>query len=210
MKEIYVLSGLGADERAFRSVDFSTYKVNFVQWISPQADESIEHYAERLLSQIHSERPKLLGLSFGGMMAVEISKLIETEKIILISSAKTKNEVPFYFRWAGFLRLNSIVPIALLKKSNLLTNWFFGATDHETKKLLKTILDDTDPIYLKWAIHQIVNWRNEYTPKNLTHVHGSSDKLLPLKNCDFTIENGGHLMILNKAEEISSLLPNLF
>ena len=209
MKEIYILSGLGADERVFKLIDFSIYKVNFIRWISPLASESIKNYSKRLVSQIHSERPILVGLSFGGMMAIEISKHLEAEKIVLISSAKTRREIPFYFRWVGILRLNKIVPAALLKKASVLKNWLFGANDAEVKKLLTEILADTDPIHLKWSIDKIVNWKNDYVPPNLAHIHGTADKILPMTKCDFTIEGGSHLMILTKAQEISQLLRTL-
>ena len=100
MKTVYVFSGLGADERVFHKIDFSGYDVHFIKWITPQKNESIESYALRLTSQITKPLPVLIGLSFGGMMAVEVAKHIATEKIILISSAKSKNEIPFYFRTA--------------------------------------------------------------------------------------------------------------
>ena len=86
--------------------------------------------------------------------------ITETEKIILISSAKTKKEIPSYFRAIGFFQIQKVIPAALLKKSNFITNWFFGVGSKEDQKLLRNILADTDPIFLKWAIDKIVNWKN--------------------------------------------------
>src|SRR6185295_12662907 len=103
--EIYILSGLGADERVFKSIDFGNHEIHFIQWVPPLLNESIEEYSKRISTQIKSPRPILIGLSFGGMMAVAISKHIETEKIILIASAKTKKEIPFYFRTIGALQI---------------------------------------------------------------------------------------------------------
>ncbi len=90
--EIYIFSGLGADERAFQRLDFSGYSINFIKWVLPNVKDTIESYATRLLEQIKTKKPILIGLSFGGIMAIEIAKQIETEKVILIASAKTKNE----------------------------------------------------------------------------------------------------------------------
>lgn len=209
MKDIYVLSGLGADERVFKSIDFSERNVTFVKWISPAQDESIDSYAKRLLSQIGSARPTLIGLSFGGMMAIEICKQIDVSKVILISSAKTKSEIPFYFRWFGLLGLHKIIPALILTKSNWLVRWLFGVEDEIEKVTLEEILSETDPLFSKWAIGKIVIWENDYIPKNITHIHGTTDKLLPMTNCDFEIKGGGHLMILNKAQEISKLLEHI-
>ncbi len=209
MKEVYILSGLGADERVFKSIDFSQQKVTFIKWIVPDPDESIKNYSKRLTVQIHSSRPILIGLSFGGMMAIEIAKHLEVERIILISSSKTKTEIPFYFRWIGILQIHRLIPASLLKKSNFLTNWFFGAADEDESKILKNILRETDTTFLKWAIDKIVNWKNNTVPQNLIHIHGTADRVLPLTNCDFKIEGGGHLMILSKANEISNLLQRI-
>ncbi|HTH57696.1 MAG TPA: alpha/beta hydrolase family protein [Cyclobacteriaceae bacterium] len=206
MKEIYVLSGLGADERVFRSIRFSNKKIIFIKWIPPSHNESIESYAKRLIQQIGSSNPTLVGLSFGGMMAVEIGKQIEVAKVILISSAKTKSEIPFYFRWAGLIGLDEIIPMRALRSTNRLARWFFGIETDQEKVLLKQIFSETDPVFLKWAVGRIANWKNTQVPKNLIHIHGSADRLLPLMNCDFEIKDGGHLMIMNKAREISELL----
>ena len=211
MKAVYVFSGLGADERVFHKIDFSLYNVHFVQWIAPKKNEAIEDYSFRLAAQITKENPILVGLSFGGMMAVEVAKHISTEKIIIISSAKCKNEIPFYFRLAGKLRVTKIIPAAALIKINVFTNWFFSNRSVEDKKMLSAILHDTDPVFLKWAIHTIATWQNTYCPQNLYHIHGDADRILPYKfvTCHETIKGGAHLMIVNRSAEVNILLQKL-
>lgn len=207
-KEIYIFSGLGADERVFQRLDFSGCLPTFIKWIRPQDNETIEHYTMRLLEQIKTTSPILIGLSFGGLIAIEVAKQIDTEKVILIASAKTKKEIPFYYRIAGKLRLHKLLPAKLLKSSNFLTNWFFGTSSTSEQQLLKQILNDTDAIFLKWAIDKVVHWTNLTPIKNIFHIHGTSDRILPLKfvNCNTTINNGGHLMTLNKAEALNKII----
>jgi pimeloyl-ACP methyl ester carboxylesterase len=206
--EIYIFSGLGADERVFQKLDFSDFKTTFVKWIIPQDKETIENYSTRLLAQITTKKPILIGLSFGGIIAVEVSKQIETEKVILIASAKTKNEIPFYYRFAGQFGLHKLLPIRLLKSLNFVTNWFFGTTSIFEKQLLRQILIDTNPIFLKWAIDKVARWTNQTQTPNILHIHGTSDRILPLKfvNCNLIIQNGGHLMTLNKSDELNNIL----
>lgn len=126
MKKIYIFSGLGPDKRVFQFMNFSDFDTTFIEWINPIKNESIENYALRLTKQITSNNPILIGLSLGGIMAIEVAKHITTEKIILIASAKTKNEIPFYFRIAGKFKLHHILPSKLLLQANVLTYWFFG------------------------------------------------------------------------------------
>ncbi|NOT73743.1 MAG: alpha/beta hydrolase [Cyclobacteriaceae bacterium] len=209
MREIYLLSGLGADKRVFDFIDLSEFSLNYLDWIEPKDKESIESYASRLLPQIKTTLPILIGVSFGGMIAVEISKLIETDKVILISSAKSKLDIPIYFRIAGNLGLNKLMPPQLLKITNGLTFWFFGTKTQGEKELLRRIIKGTDSRFLKWAVDKIVNWKNVTQIGNLTHIHGTSDKILPLKTSDFKMHNGGHLMILNRGDELSRLIKNI-
>ncbi len=149
VNKLYIFSGLGADEGVFQKLDFSGLDVTFINWIIPIDKETIEEYATRLLNQIPIEKPILIGLSFGGIMAVEVSKQIKTKKIILIASAKNRAEIPFYFGLAGKFNLHNLMPASLLKSLNFMTNWFFGTSSLEDKQLLKEILLDTDSIFLK-------------------------------------------------------------
>jgi hypothetical protein len=104
---------------------------------------------------------------------LKYAKQIETEKIILLSSAKTKYEIPWYYRLIGFLNIQRIFPIRYFKKVKFLTNWLFGITTHEEKILLKSIIEETDHRYLVWSIEKIFKWKNTFVPKNVIHIHGT-------------------------------------
>jgi pimeloyl-ACP methyl ester carboxylesterase len=143
-----------------------------------------------------------LAVSFGGMVAIEVVKILPEIPLILISSAKTKYEIPFYYRWAGKIWLDKILPAQLLKWANMVSYYFFGVRSKEEKHLLKAILQDTNTFFLKWAIRQVVTWKNTTMPKKYLHLHGTQDRILPLayiKNAQ-KVENGGHFMVWNKKE----------
>ena len=212
MKHIYIFSGLGADERVFKYLDFSGVKTTYIIWLLPNKNETIAQYAKRLTTQIFTKRPILIGLSFGGIIATEVAKIIETDKIVLIASAKTKFEIPFYYRIAGFLKLYKFLPVKVLKLPNIFSYWFFGIVKNEDKKLLAEILHDTNEKFLKWAIEQIVTWKNQIQHKNLIHIHGSADRIFPIYfvQCDVKIDGGGHFMTINKADVLSQKLKKIF
>lgn len=208
MNKIYIFSGLGVDRRVFDNIDFSELDVEFIDWIEPVKNESLENYALRISKKITYGNPILIGLSFGGMIAAEISKIIKVEKLILIASAKNKFELPFIYRLLGKLKLNQLLPNSILKHQNFITNWLFGIESSEEKQLLKSILQDTDSKFLNWAINEIVNWKSEIYPENCFHIHGNKDRIIPIKNvkADFVIENGGHFMTVSKAKEIQEII----
>ena len=212
MNKIYIFSGLGVDKRVFENIDFSNFNVEFIDWIEPLKNESLKNYAKRISTKITAENPIIIGLSFGGILTVEISKILKTKKVILIASAKNKNELPKLYRIAGKLKINKLIPNSILKKQSFITNWMFGIENENDKKLLKNILRETDSNFLIWAINEIVNWKNEENPENYVHIHGNKDRIIPIKNVktDFVIENGGHFMTVNKAKEIEKILKNAF
>ena len=206
MKELFLISGLGADRRVFEFLDLSEYKLNHVEWVRLVSDESIEQYAQRLLTQIPGVKPMLVGVSFGGIIAVEIAKQIETEKVILISSVKTRSELPGYFRLSGELNLHKILPTSIHTPPGFIINNLFGVKTESEKKLLKTIIKDTDPVFLKWAIDKIANWRNKELLPNMITIHGTHDRIFPKQKADYMVENGGHFMVVSHAREISRFL----
>lgn len=208
MKEIYLISGLGADKRVFDFLDLSGYKTHHIEWIDPHHNESIEGYAKRLSTQIQKTRPVLIGISFGGMIAIEIGKQMETEKIIIISSAETKRDIPSWYLLRK-LKLHRLIPSSFLKRPTAPLLWFFGVESKQEKKLLRSIIKDTDKHFLKWAINKIVTWENEMKLKNVIRIHGTRDRMIPYQSADYKIEDGGHLMIMSKAMEIDATLKNV-
>ena len=211
VSKIYIFSGLGVDKRVFENINFENFDVEFIDWIEPLAHEDIKHYSRRISKKIKADQPILIGLSFGGFIAAEISKIIETRKVILIASAKTRAELPAIYKIIGKSKLNKLVPATLLKTHNFISNWFFGTESNADKTLLKKILQDIDTRFLTWAINEILNWKNNTEPKNWVHIHGDRDRIIPMENVNptYVIRGGGHFMTVTKAKEIEVLLKSL-
>ncbi|MFW0717950.1 alpha/beta fold hydrolase [Pedobacter sp. N23S346] len=210
----YFISGLGADKRIFSKIKLDqSIKVIHINWIPPLKNESLSSYAKRLSEIIDVDKPYVLvGVSFGGMIAVEISKILKPLLTIAISSTILSYELPVLYRFAGTLRLIKLIPSGLIKLSNRFSqNFFFGTKSIEEKTLLSKIITDTDPKFLKWAIGSILGWRNTITPDRLYHIHGTNDKILYSKTAkpDFLIQNGTHFMVYQNAKEISELIDKL-
>jgi pimeloyl-ACP methyl ester carboxylesterase len=215
-KIIYLISGLGADERLFAKLDLGDAETRFIHWIEPLKNESLPSYAARLSQQITTEKPTILGLSFGGMLAVEIAKIVDCQQVIIISSAKSHLEIPLLYRLAGKLYLHKLVPFQFLRRFTGLTNWVFGMATVEERNLLQSTLANIDPKFLKWAVDAILRWRNTIRIKNWVHIHGTKDRVLPPSpqeslrtvKIDFAVKDGKHLMIYSKAAEINAILRN--
>lgn len=205
---IYCISGFGADQRIFKYLDFNGNSPVAIRWIKPLPGEPISGYAKRLVKDISDSDPVLIGVSFGGMMAIEISKIIPVKKVILISSIKNQHEKPLYFRLASGFYLDKIIPLKPYKFLESFENRNLSVKTEEQRKLAAEYRENIDMDYSKWAIHTILNWKNEYIPPNMIHIHGSADHIFPLRyvHPDFIIPGGGHLMIMNEAPEINTIL----
>lgn len=208
----YFISGLGADKKAFQKIKLPPgYEPVFLEWIPPQKDESLVNYAQRFSSFIKSDEEFILiGLSFGGMLASEVAKLHHPLKTIIISSLATSNELPWYFKKAGNIGLHKAVPIKLLKAGSVLKN-LIGVASREDKAIIINYARSADPDLVRWSIHAIVNWKQQDRLPGIIHLHGSDDRMLPIKytHPDFVIKGGGHLMIFNKADEVNKVLGEI-
>lgn len=207
-EKCYLLSGLGADGTVFQYLDFEGVEVEYMEWLPPLPKETLPAYAKRMTQKITTPHPILVGLSFGGMVAMEIAKQIPVKKVILISSAKERKELPWFYRFSAKLKLQKILPYTLIKRTNGFTYWLFGATSAHEKALLKEIFRKTPTTFLKWAINAILTWKNTEISTHILHIHGDKDRIFPYKNVKdtFCITGGGHSMIVNKAHEIAPLI----
>lgn len=210
---IYYISGLGADERAFSKLDFvKKHSAKYIPWLLPiDKNERIENYAKRMAEFIKEPNPIIIGLSFGGMIAMEIAKIIPIEKVILISSCKTKKELPTQIKLAGTLGLDSIAPTALIKKSKGIMHTFLGTKSEEEKQIADEFIDKIDEGYLAWSMKNISRWKNSEIATKTIHIHGNNDALLQSKfvKADYIIEDGNHFMIYNKAKMINPILNKI-
>jgi len=208
MRNVYFISGLGADKRAFSLLNLLGIQPIFIDWIKPIPKETLQAYALRLKSLISEQSPIIVGLSFGGMLVTEMAKADASVKAIIISSNKTHKEFPFWLRIGKYFPVYKWVPDKYFASTNIALFWFMGAKSNKVIALAKEIVKDTDIPFTKWAIEAIMHWNNTIIPSNLVHIHGTADKLLPyyLAKPDFTIQNGEHLMVMDRADELVKLL----
>lgn len=199
---------MGADEKAFDHIHVEGYELVYLPWITPQPGETIQGYAARMCLLITEDKPVLIGLSFGGMISIEIAKLIDTHKIILLSSIHSKGQMPRWMRVAGKLKLNRLIPMRPYKILESLQNKRMGVTSLAEKELVNQYRKNTSQVYIDWAINEILNWDNEWQPANMYHIHGDKDKIFPIQKLSPThiVKGAGHMMVFNRAAAVNECL----
>lgn len=211
-RHLYLISGLGADERIFRNLKFpDNYQVHYLPWLAPIPNEPLRDYASRMAAGIQEEPVTLLGVSFGGVMSLEIAKLIPVAQVILLSSIKYTREKPPYYKWVKILGLHHLPDSILYSRRTLIVKRFLNIETEEELELVNEYLQKKDYGYLRWAVNTILHWENEEVPPNLVHIHGAKDFPFPIKLLTPThiIPDGGHFMVLNRAEAINKILQQV-
>lgn len=210
---IYLIHGQGSDQRIFKKLQLDSYlRVRYIQYPYIEKGESIYTYAQKITEQIDtSQGVVLIGVSLGGMICMELNKIVKVKQTILISSAKKREELPFQYRLQKFIPIYKIVPASLIKKGAL---WIQPKVEKAVKNDLlffQSMLAAKSSIYYKRSIQMITQWDNDSVPKNCFHLHGTRDNTLPIKNIksDYVIEGGSHMMVYFKAKEVSSIINDL-
>lgn len=207
---VYFISGQAADEKLFENLALPSHLlIKHVHWIEPLKHESLIDYCRRLAEQIDASGDfVLIGVSLGGIVSVELNKLLHPKQTIIISSIATRQELRPVLKFIGLFKIHKLVPAGFYKWYSPLLDWYFGAKNKREKALLRFYAHSTTKNYMKWAVNEILNWNNEKRPANLFHIHGTKDRIFPYKrtHADILIKDGTHLMVHNRADEISRIL----
>ena len=210
---VYFISGLGINERIFSLLRIQHPHLRYIQWIDPLKGETLVPYCQRLLDQVEDlkDPPILVGLSFGGITAIELSRLIPVKKIVLISSIKHTDEKPFMFDLLRYFPIHKLTTRAMMERSVKMWAPFFGVRGRKHQKAFLELLSGCSDDYLQWAVEQIVQWKNTEIPPNLIHIHGNKDRIFPLRHIPGArvIRGGDHGMVVSHADQISELLNEI-
>lgn len=209
MKHLYFVPGLAANPKIFERLEFpeELYQLHFLAWKIPlSTEESISDYAKRMCKEIQHENPILIGVSFGGVMVQEMSKHIATEKVIIISSIKNNAELPKRLQLAKLTKAYKLLPTKVIINIEDYTKYFLGDYLQKRAELYKLYLSVRDPLYLYWALHNVLHWTQTSTLEGIIHIHGTEDNVFPIKHIKnaICIDKGTHVMILTKAKTISA------
>ncbi len=208
-QDCFIFSGLGADERVFEQIDFGDFSPVFIPWEPVNPDQSFESYIQQLSKHISSENPILIGISFGGIIAQEISALFDNCPVLIIASIQTRKQLTPFMRFSGKIGLHKLIPMKRVLNNKPINHWLFGTKTENEKAILNQILADSDAVFTKWAIHQITQWkRTEPIPSSLLHIHGDADRIFKIGNVnpDYIIKGGTHFMTVSKHEEVSKVI----
>lgn len=210
---VFLMPGMAANPSIFDNLSLpeNQFQLHKLHWEIPLKNESLSNYALRMTKKIEHEDIVLLGVSFGGILVQEMSKHITLRKLFIVSSVKTKHELPTRFKVLKATKAYKLLPTQLASNLDLLAKFSFGDTIKKRIDLYKKYLSVNNKYYLDWSIEQVINWEQDKVIPEVIHIHGEKDLVFPyqyISNC-ITIKNGTHIMIIDKYKWFNKNLPKL-
>lgn len=207
------MPGMAANPSIFDNIDLpaNIFEKHFLDWSVPDKNISLEDYALIMSRRIKHEDAVLIGVSFGGILVQEMAKHIKVAKVIIISSVKSKSELPKRMIFARYTKAHKLLPTGLVNNMELLAKYAFGETIPKRLALYEQYLSVRDKYYIDWSIDAIVNWKQTQYQENIIHIHGENDPVFPIghiKNC-ITVKNGTHTMIIHRSKWFNEHLPTI-
>jgi pimeloyl-ACP methyl ester carboxylesterase len=211
--KVYLFSGLGSDARIFEKIKLNDqYEIVNILYPIPPKKCTMKEYALMLRDQIDTTGKYIfIGVSIGGMICVELRDILRPEKVIIISSAKCRQELPFRYRFQKSIPLNKIVPAGVMKGGAKILQPIVEPDRNKNKKTFKAMLRSMNKRYLKRSVDMIINWNRKDYNKDIIHIHGTKDHTLPFRHLKATypVKKGSHMIALTRGDEMNLLILSI-
>lgn len=207
---IYAIPGLGTTNQLFSNTAIAGAELVVLDWPLPEKDDTMPSYAKKFLPQIDTSKPFcLLGVSFGGMLCTELSRIIAPQKTFLISTCKSREELPWFIRLFKHVPVYRYISEGKHRNMAYHGRWIIGFGRAYIPEFLGMVSSMKEN-YFRYCMNIIVNWEGKEFPKNAVHIHGTDDRLLLYRyvKADHTIAGGSHAMVVFRAEEINRIVAN--
>lgn len=213
MIHVYCMPGMAAGPEIFEYIKLpkESFELHFLEWNVPLRNISFSDYALDMSNNIQHNNVVLLGVSLGGLLVQEMSKFIDVRKVVIVSSIKTRYELPKRMLFARYTSVHKLLPTGLINNVELLAKYAFGESVTKRLSLYEKYLSVRDKSYIDWCIHELVNWKQEVPCKKLVHIQGEKDTVFPIENINncIPVVNGTHTMIIHRARWFNENLPTI-
>lgn len=211
--QVYFMPGMAANPTIFKHIALpeDEFQVHYLEWFLPEKKETLAHYASRMSKKVVHDNIILIGVSFGGILVQEMARHLSVQKIFVISSVKSKHELPRRMKIARATKIYKLIPTSLVNNMEVLSKFAFGDFATKRLELYEEYLSIRDKHYLDWSIEQIVNWKQEKPLPNTIHINGDKDLVFPIQHISdcISIKGGTHIMVLTKFKWFNENLPRL-
>ena len=124
---VYFMPGMCANSLIFERIKLNkNFIPHYLSWIPPLKNESLSKYVVRLSETIKHKDAILIGVSFGGVIVQELSKILKIKKVIIISSVKSNKELSNSMKFAKKTKSYKLLPLTWLNDFESLLAFVLG------------------------------------------------------------------------------------
>jgi pimeloyl-ACP methyl ester carboxylesterase len=205
---LILLPGMTADSRLFRLQRTALPCLSTPDWIEPDSREPLAAYAQRFAQSIGQTGPCFVGgVSFGGMVALEMAAHLRAEACFLVASVRSNRELPW--RLQALRHVARIGPNGLGRVAAWSNRWLAPFLRGNTVRELRA-LSDNGSEFRRWASWAVLAWRPSAESRRVRvyQIHGSADRTLPVRltRPDVVVHGAGHLLMLTHAETVNEFI----
>lgn len=213
MRRLYILPGILADWRFFEALTLPFgWEIKVIPHGSAFAGPNLAAYARQVIDLIEEDdygEVNILGHSFGGVLAQEIATKIIVRRLFLVSTIRHRNELfPWQIRLANGGLLDKM-PESFFQWDGIVSRWLLGTEKATQLEKFRLMLMDSNPIFTKWAIKQVLTWQPEHLVPYTIRLHGELDFIIPRPKGlpeDCVIKKAGHLLPMTHPDALVKLI----
>lgn len=186
----YLFPGMGADRRMYPGPWRNLVQPVFVEWRGYAGEVSINALAAQIVRDEEIEPDDVLvGASLGGIVACAIAKHVPVAALVLVGSAKDRQEINRLV--SLFHPLIDLTPLKFAQR-------FATSVPSD----LARMFSETDPTFIRSMCRAIFTWDGlGRTDVNLVRIHGRMDHVIPLPQDVQHVLDGGHLIAMTHAQQ---------
>ncbi len=213
MSEInyYLIPGMGADQRIYQNFNLRYGKVHYLNWVDAQDSKDMKDFAKIIANRITTENNVIVGSSMGGMMSVELSRIVNPLATVLISAPTGIHQFPRILKAAKQSKIHKVVTPKTIPYFYKLADTFMGFKNPQQRQMFYEMMSGLGPKFIHFSVNAVLEWDNQEEPSGkYLQIIGSKDVLFDYRKMKnpVVLENGGHFSAFDRAEEVSNIINN--
>ncbi len=203
-RKLILFPGMTPGRRIFQKLAPQLESFEVIDWIAPVCATSISEYAVELIAEYGIDATcDLVGVSFGGMVAQEVARLLGSPLCFVVSSAGSSSEFSLTQRLLA--RLPQAGDQAILTTVGAVAKrWPSSISSMGTVRARKFQGQNGD--WFRWAASAALRWRPApYDQAGVVRIHGDRDRTFPhaVQHADILISGAGHMLALTHSSELA-------
>ncbi len=214
MARLFLLPGLGADERLFAALGNLCLPVVANRLPVPEHNEPMRCYALRVAAGLDLRAEDWLGgCSLGSLIAADIARRRPLAGLVLIGGALSSRTLVAPLAWLA--RLRHLMPVRALHPllaTHTVLSLAFGALPGAALQQLAAMLEATPDALLREGARLATGYFPSFAPLCPVYaIHGARDRLMrrpPVAGCRM-VADAGHALALTHPRAVTAFLNDV-